>query len=44
MEHEDFLAWHGEVTGDYTVRSGYKLLLELEIENGENNLQPIEKN
>lgn len=26
--HEDFLCWRGEASGEYTVRSGYKILLQ----------------
>ncbi|MFQ6637894.1 hypothetical protein Gotur_014132 [Gossypium turneri] len=26
MPHEDFLIWGGELTGEFTVRSAYKLL------------------
>ncbi|KAH1047985.1 hypothetical protein J1N35_038769 [Gossypium stocksii] len=39
--HEDFLAWRGESTGEYTVRSGYKLLLHGNLLNN-NRYNPIE--
>ncbi|KAG4163096.1 hypothetical protein ERO13_D01G150225v2, partial [Gossypium hirsutum] len=28
IAHEDFQVWKGEVSGDYSVRSAYKLLLQ----------------
>ncbi|KAA3472944.1 reverse transcriptase [Gossypium australe] len=39
--HDDFLAWRGESTGEYTVRSGYKLLLHGNFLN-DNRYNPIE--
>ncbi|KAB2069753.1 hypothetical protein ES319_A08G112700v1, partial [Gossypium barbadense] len=39
--HDDFLAWRGESTGEYTVRSGYKLLLLGNFLN-DNRYNPIE--
>ncbi|KAG8496161.1 hypothetical protein CXB51_009002 [Gossypium anomalum] len=37
--HEDFLAWRGEHTGEYTVRSGYKLLLHGNFTNSYNQME-----
>ncbi|KAH1082551.1 hypothetical protein J1N35_022312, partial [Gossypium stocksii] len=28
IPHEDFLSWRGEASGEYTMRSGYKILLQ----------------
>ncbi|KAA3455557.1 reverse transcriptase [Gossypium australe] len=28
LSHEDFLSWRGEASGEYTVRSGYKIHLQ----------------
>lgn len=34
-EHEDFLIWRGEPTGEYLARSGHKFL----VHDGQNHLQ-----
>ncbi|KAA3477472.1 reverse transcriptase [Gossypium australe] len=38
--HEDFIIWQGESTGEFSVRSGYRLLSQ----NGQTQLQDIDKN
>lgn len=41
--HEDLLVWRDKATRDFSVQSGYKILLESEIETYENNLQHMAK-